>query len=137
MQTDKEGKKVPYVPARYEYSYDFYICVNVNNPYFDDMKFRLNRNTLDIVTQQPQRFVGGGAIGKALRMYDPELSVEYRQYKQMGEEAKDFLLKVREEPRQAEPAAAPQGPVTCPCCNAVAMPDKNGCCEYCGSALNG
>ena len=34
-------------------------------------------------------------------------------------------------------AAAPKTAVICPCCGATTMPDANGCCEYCGGALNG
>ena len=76
MQTDKDGKREPYVPAKIEYSYDFYICVTVNNPYFDDMKFRLNRNTLDIITQKPQLANKLGMIGRVLRDIEPETSAE-------------------------------------------------------------
>ena len=39
MREDKDGKEVSYNPPRYEYSYDFYITIFVNNPYFDEMRF--------------------------------------------------------------------------------------------------
>ncbi len=42
-----DGKSVSYVPPRYKYSYDFYVTIGVNNPYFDDMKFKLNSFSVD------------------------------------------------------------------------------------------
>ena len=42
-----DGKSVSYVPPRYKYSYDFYVTIGVNNPYFDDMKFKLNSFSID------------------------------------------------------------------------------------------
>ncbi len=136
MRTDKEGKRVSYVPPKYEYSYDFYICVTVNNPYFDDMKFRLNRNTLDIVTQQPQLANKLGMIGRVLRDIEPETSVEYRHYKQMGEELCDTLLQLRQGARDQKAAAAqPPKQVQCPYCTAMTTPDASGRCEFCGGAI--
>ncbi len=37
---DKDGKEISYNPPRYEYSYDFYITIFVNNDYFDEMRFQ-------------------------------------------------------------------------------------------------
>ena len=42
-----DGKSVSYVPPRYKYSYDFYATIRVNNPYFDDMKFKINSFSVD------------------------------------------------------------------------------------------
>lgn len=39
---DAEGKRISYEPKRYEYEYEFYVHIDVNNPYFDDMEFKLN-----------------------------------------------------------------------------------------------
>ena len=43
---DSEGKEVSYNPPRYEYSYDFYVIISVNHPYFDEMRFRLNSSSV-------------------------------------------------------------------------------------------
>ena len=48
MREDKDGKEVSYNPPRYEYSYDFYITIFVNNPYFNEMRFQLNSSSIDI-----------------------------------------------------------------------------------------
>lgn len=47
---DPQGKSVSYNPPRYEYNYNFYIVINVSNPYFDEIRFRLNPRAVDIQT---------------------------------------------------------------------------------------
>ena len=128
---DAEGKEISYVPPRFSYEYDFNVVINVRHPYFDDMSFRLNSSNVSIEN------VIGGRFGAAGR-FNPENNVEYRHYKEMGEEIKEALLTVRSEARaEAKAAAAPKAAVTCPYCGATTTPDTNGCCEYCGGSLNG
>ena len=127
---DKDGKKVSYNPPRYEYSYDFYITIFVNNPYFDEMRFKINSSSVD-VTPSAMR-PGMTAV------CNPESNVEYRNYKKLGEEIRQVLTQVREDVREKiEQEAAPKAAVTCPYCGATTTPDANGCCEYCGGAVNG
>ena len=38
----KDGQRVSYNPPRYKFTYDFYIDIKVNNPYFDEITARLN-----------------------------------------------------------------------------------------------
>ena len=52
---DKDGEEVSYNPPRYEYSYDFYITIFVNNPYFDEMRFQLNSSSVDITPPPAMR----------------------------------------------------------------------------------
>ncbi len=125
MRQGKDGKELSYNPPRYEYSYDFYITIHVNNPYFDEIRFKINSSSVDI-TPGPQ-----------LRgTFNPETDAEYNNYKKMGREIKRALTQVRKGVReQAEAAAAPKIAVVCPCCGATTTPDENGCCEYCGGAI--
>ena len=151
MTQDKEGKSVSYDPKRYKYSYDFYITVQVNHPYFDEMKFKLNNHSVNTgenriggmrSSQQIDNFgkstagaVLGGVIGALNAMSNTNMgymSPEYEQYKQMGEEIKAILTGAREAVR-AE--AAPKRAVICPYCNATTVPDANGRCEYCGGSI--
>ena len=44
---DKEGNRQSFNPKRYAYSYDFYIVVQVNNPYFNEIRFKLNDTSVD------------------------------------------------------------------------------------------
>ena len=128
---DNDGKEVSCNPPRYEYSYDFYITIFVNNPYFDEMRFQINSSSVDI-TPPP-----GTRPGMTSR-YNPESNVEYRNCKKLGEEIRQVLTQVRRDVREKiEQAAAPKAAVTCPCCGATTTPDASGCCEYCGGAVNG
>ena len=36
---DKDGNRQSFNPKRYAYSYDFYIVIHVNNPYFNEIRF--------------------------------------------------------------------------------------------------
>lgn len=125
--TNKEGEKVSYNPPRFSYTYDFDMILRVNHPYFDDMKFRLNPSGVEI---RPN------AMG--IRSLNPRANRDYAEYEQMGNEIRETLMQVRQEAReQAAQANAPKVAVTCPWCGATVLPDANGCCEYCGGALNG
>lgn len=124
MKSTDDGKEVSYVPPRYRYSYDFNVVINVRNPYFDEIRFRLNGSSVDIETR--------GSV--AIR---PDSNIEYREYKEMGEEIRKALLEVRQQTREeAVAAATPKTAMTCPWCGATTIPDANGCCEYCGGAMN-
>ena len=128
-QRDAQGNMVSYRPPRYEYSYDFYVTVRVNHPYFDDMRFRLNSSSVNTGARCMSNVPAGvrmtttGVIG----------SNEYYEYLRMGEEIKQALTEIRQGVRQrVAEAAAPKTAVVCPCCGATTIPDASGCCEYCG-----
>lgn len=128
---DKDGKEISYNPPRYEYAYDFYITIFVNNPYFDEIRFQLNSSSVDI-TPPPAMRPG------MTTTFNPETNVEYRNYKKLGEEIRQVLTQVSRDVREKiEQAAAPKAAVTCPYCGATTTPDASGCCEYCGGAVNG
>ena len=164
---DAEGNRKSFTPKRYAYSYDFTIVIHVNNPYFNEIRFQLNRSKVDNDeetlldspnamprTRTPARPMPGGARPGAMRpgmaprapmggvrtsnADEVRASVEYRQYEEMGNEIRDALLQVRQEVRaNAAAAAAPRQAVTCPWCGATTTPDASGCCEYCGGSVNG
>ncbi len=131
MREDKEGNQVSYNPPRYEYSYNFYIKIFVNNPYFDEIRFKLNTSSVDI-TPAPALLPGMPV------RHDPEANVEYRSYRELGEEIRQALTQARQDVREKlAQAAAPKAAVTCPYCGATTTPDASGCCEYCGGAVGG
>ncbi|MCI7334455.1 MAG: DUF4428 domain-containing protein, partial [Oscillospiraceae bacterium] len=39
---DEEGNSKSYTPARYEYRYEFFVVINVNSPWFSQIRFSLN-----------------------------------------------------------------------------------------------
>jgi len=142
-RTNSEGDEVSYVPPRYEYSYDFYVELHTNCPYYDDIRFRLNRDTLNLETV---RQVSRPGLGQVMRNrgFDPGLYPEYRAYKTLCEEVEEvFNAGMQGMPLggypQAAPAAAPApapapaGPKFCTNCGA---PTEGGkFCQYCGSPL--
>lgn len=44
---DENNEAVSYDPPRFTHSYNFYVTVYVNNPYFDDMRFKVNSRTVE------------------------------------------------------------------------------------------
>jgi len=138
-----DGTEVSYNPPRYDYSYDFYITIHVRNPYFDEMRFRLNDTSVEIDNSRipvlPRTGVGfaPGRTNALKAPWSPDMDADYRRYKAMGEEIRDILLDARRQVRaEAAAAAAPKAAVTCPYCGATTTPDAAGCCEYCGGAVN-
>ncbi|MCF0228180.1 MAG: hypothetical protein HUJ76_00630, partial [Parasporobacterium sp.] len=120
MNKDKDGNSVSFRPPHFRYTYIFFVTIHVNNPYFDDIKFRLNSFSVD-----------EEAVGPLLRH-----GSEYEGYAASLEEIKSIFTDIREDTRAAsEAAAAPKVPVKCPACGATTLPDARGCCEFCGSAL--
>ena len=139
---NSNGEEVSYNPPRYEYSYDFCVEIYVNHPYFDDIRFQLNRNSVDLetVARRP------GTVG-IRAVFDPMLYPEYRQYRKECDELEElfragmqgmplngYAPAVPAEPTpQSEPAPAPSGPKFCPNCGAPA--DGGKFCQSCGSRL--
>ena len=155
---DKDGKEVSYNPPRYTYEYDFYVVINVNTPYFDTIRFKLNAKDIEspvpisrggasmgmqpgmgIQSRMGMRPGAGGRPGMGMRSgMGNGIPLEYEECEKLGEEIKEALTQVRTEVRQAvKEANAPKTAVTCPWCGATTTPDASGVCEYCGGALNG
>lgn len=141
---DQDGERQSFNPKRYAYSYDFYIVIHVNHPYFNEIRFQLNSKTVDNDAEtllegpnsRPMRGMRGGSMTS--NAAEVRASVDYRQYEKMGQEIREALLQVRQQAREeAAAAAAPKAAMTCPYCGATTTPDASGCCEYCGGAMNG
>ena len=147
---NSKGEEVSYHPPRYEYSYDFYAEINVNHPYFNEMRFQINRNTITLETIERRNGLGVSLFGGG---FDPTLYPEYRQFRAECDELEELFragmqgmaLKgftpavqpfVQAAPVQqpaAEPTPAPTGPKFCPNCGAPA--DGGKFCQSCGSKL--
>ena len=148
MARNSKGEEVSYNPPRYEYSYDFYAEIHVNHPYFDEISFQLNRDSVDLETVE--RRPGFGAMRTD---FDPTLYPEYRQYRSECDELEDLfragmqglalkgfapaaqpIIQAAPAPQPVPaPASAPTGPKFCPNCGAPA--DGGKFCQSCGSRL--
>lgn len=134
---DSEGNSVSYNPKRYEHTYDFNVTITVNNPYFDEIEFRLNRDELII-----EASAGFGAVSSF--DFNPEQDYRYRRYVDMADELKNVLMKQPQEyagggqPQAANAAqsALPEreATVVCPWCGSN-TPSGTGNCIFCGGVL--
>ena len=136
MRENEKGEEVSYNPPRYEYRYDFYARIHTNIPYCDDIRFRLNSET---VTIQIVRM-------SFARDLDPTTYPAYQQKKAVCEELEELFragiqgLPLPDYAPVAQPAPqppvsepAPAGPKFCPNCGAPA--DGGKFCQSCGSRL--
>ena len=78
-----DGKDVSYNPPRYRYDYDFYVKVTLNHPYVDDMRFKLNRNTLEVYDQNGY---GNSGFFHANTYSPGERDAMYQQFRQVGDQ---------------------------------------------------
>lgn len=157
---NENKERVKYNPPRYEYQYDFYVEMGIkDNPYFDEIKFKLNNNSVDITTEQYGNRSSHG-IGRFLmdnREFDPSFNPEYREYKKMADELnsvvaagqqgkpvikfEDALLgalnQLSGQNTATAPTAEPVQEATRPkfCTNCGAPASEGKFCQHCGSPL--
>lgn len=105
---DEEGKKISYNPPKYEFSYHFDLTIYVNNPYFNEIKMRINDHDVE-------------------SKYSPE----YAQYQKMAKEIEDTLKGIQAKTKEENSDKT----YKCPACNAMTRPNDAGCCPYCGSQI--
>lgn len=129
LRDGPEGKKVSYNPPRYEYRYVFNMIITVNNPYFDEMRFGLNDETVSITPDQTPASTTFGRLLSSTNVFDPTIDPQYRQYYQMATEICDQIRRIQ---ALCQEAAAPAAPVewTCPGCGSRS---SGKFCEYCGT----
>ncbi len=169
-----EGDMVSYNPPRYRTTYDFYMVIRVNNPYFDEIRFKLNSRTVEAEDGQAGFGRQGGFGGQGYQQQGwgqnqgyqqqgyqqqgwgnqpnpgfgnqggfgsgsfggPDNDLDFRRYREMGEEIKSILLQARQSAREEQIAAAqPKAAAQCPYCGAFTVPNAAGCCDYCGGAM--
>lgn len=149
VKRDDRTEYVSYNPPRYTYKYKFRYIINVNNPYFDEMKFELNSSNVEIKSSASSSYSSGstgGVLGDILNIAAgavtgsgvvvPSNNPEYAKYEQIGADITAALTGaqtiVREEKEVAN--AAPKIGV-CPYCGAQTTVTPDGKCEYCGGYI--
>ena len=150
---NSEGQTVSYRPPRYKHHHDFYIRMEIrNNPYFHEIKFRINNSDIVLETEGD---VGGGIGGAVLagvlqgagintrgaQADTPGNFSERRRYAECAAICQKIEQAVEYGKRGAQPAAViPAVPVQeapkpkfCPNCGA---PYEGGkFCQNCGSRI--
>ena len=160
-QRNSEGQMVSYRPPRYKHHHDFYIKMDIrNNPYFDDIKFRINGSAITLETVGDVGGIGSGIGGAALaglfqgigvstagvQTHSLRNSSENRRYEECRMICQKIEQAVEDGKRGAVAPVAPAAPVYqaapvqeapkpkfCPNCGA---PYEGGkFCQSCGSKL--
>jgi hypothetical protein len=107
---NESGEEVSYNPPRYEFRYEFYIELGINSPYFDKIRFKINRSTVKLISElQTNRSTSG--IGQFLLMnndFDPTYNPEFRQYQMMCDEITEIVQKGQNPGNFQAPAGIPE-----------------------------
>ena len=147
MRENDDGEEVSYNPPRFEYRYDFCIEMGIDSPYFDSISFRINRNTVEMVSVKPTQNSGAGLkrVLAANSAFDPTNNPEFRKYQLMCDEISEIV----KQGQQGVPAETPVIPETSPETDGVTAPTSSGAkicpacnaevtgkfCEYCGTKV--
>lgn len=114
---NSQGENVSYNPPQYDYSYDFYCIINVNNRFFDELKFKLNKNEVEI-----------RETGIGLRSVGRSSNAQYDFYVKMCDDISNILLN-REAPEEVGPSESDTW--VCPYCGGMST---GFTCQNCGAA---
>ena len=106
---DNEGKFVSYNPPRYEYSYNLHATINVNHPYFDEMKYSISNGYIKTGEQQMSTNPYGWKMKRTLT--DNLRLNEYYECLNLGDEIKEAVEQMR---RIARGETAPAAPASAP-----------------------
>ena len=135
-QEDAQGKEVSYNPPRYCYSYNFFIEISVRNPWFSQIRFRLNSSDIEIVDEFTGAGMGRMMGSRRQSMVHPEYNMEYRKYQQMADE---IVAVLSGQPTARGMAAsvinqmAQNGSWVCSC----GMTNTGKFCQNCGAPRDG
>ena len=103
------------VQGEYYYTYDFNVIVYVNSEWFTEIRFRANSSSVEDSSSVAYQ----NAYAEAYQYKTTLEALAGSNYTGSYEQT------------------ASRTAVTCPYCGATTIPDANGCCEYCGGAVNG
>ena len=111
-QKDKDGKQVPYNPPRYDYSYDFYVNIDVNHPYFNRMRMKVNSSAVWLryndVNRRRQGAVMNGLMGASQMQGADVYTPEYQEQMFIAQDIRDSLMQLRAQALGGAPAQQPQ-----------------------------
>jgi len=135
---NSEGESVSYNPPRYEFSYDFYAHIQVDSPYFNELRFRLHSSTLNLETvkDRTSSFLGA-LINKG---FDPTLYPEYRELRALADEL-ETVFRAGIQETSLTPQAAPTDAPVADSKAASAVEYESAAipkfCPNCGASTNG
>lgn len=144
----KDGEEISYNPPRYKFTYNFYVDINVNNPYFDEITVRLNDSDVEgmgtmeynryqqmaqnvINNLMPGSNAGVPMNNGAMNMGGYVPANAYGQHNHYVQQQANPYTQQNQPPVQQP---VPQNWV-CPACNAAN--DGGKFCSFCGTPRNG
>ena len=151
---DRDGRQVSYIPPRYEYSYDFYVIISVNHPYFDEIRFKLNSTSVNVGQQRAGDVIppihrphngrapsfGAQVVGQVLNAmsastqpYGASWNTDYNEYLYMGQEIREALLYARRESRETMPRVQQEVWEAAPVQN---IAPRTVVCPWCGACAH-
>ena len=111
-QKDKDGKQVPYNPPRYDYSYDFYVNIDVKHPYFNRMRMKVNSSAVWLryndVNRRRQGAVMNGLMGASQMQGADVYTPEYQEQMFIAQDIRDSLMQLRAQALGGVPVQQPQ-----------------------------
>ena len=111
-QKDKDGKQVPYNPPRYDYSYDFYVNIDVKHPYFNRMRMKVNSSAVWLryndVNRRRQGAVMNGLMGASQMRGADVYTPEYQEQMFIAQDIRDSLMQLRAQALGGVPVQQPQ-----------------------------
>ena len=121
---DKDGEMKSYYPPRYQYSYDYYIEMNIDSPWFDEIRFGLNSWSVD----EHER----GKIREYEKLGDDIVDALMNSGRRLGarDDGTTRVVDQQNEVPVQDVRNIEKGPWTCPGCGA---PNTGKFCENCGT----
>ena len=109
---DSNGNQVSYNPPRFETDYDFYINMHIaNNPYFDDIRFKINGSTVTLETRAGSSvgFLGMTFNTASVNVSSQREQQRYQDYTGMCQQIEFIVQKSRQ--TAPAPTANAQDPI--------------------------
>lgn len=141
---DSNDEVKSFNPPCYACSYDFYIDIDVNIPYIESIRIKLNKKPVDNNQAKIVKLNNGGLIGKFTDAFLPAKSYngktsnadeviasdKYQYYSQVAEEIKETLLSCRKNTEKENTEIC-----KCPWCGMNVFVKLINC-NHCGGPLN-
>ena len=144
---DSNDNTKSFNPPCYAYSYDFFVEIDVNVPYIDTIRFKINNTPIDNGQETLIKMEGGllnrfadallpakSYKGMTSNAQEVRASAQYQKCEQIANDMRSSLMSSRSVVRTKIPDVVK---VECPWCGSKMIPTEHGRCINCGGGLDG